>query len=107
MLSLLPTSRADIENALENGRAVSFGRATAAPSSGLPPCFAGLASDLVIVGLLQMVADAKAQAARDSATIDTLRSECAKRGQLALNLAQELGDAKQDAHNLREQYERI
>ncbi len=74
MLSLLPTSRAEIESALENGRSLSFGRATVSPSS-LPPCMRGLAGDLVIVGLLQMLADAKAQAKRDSETIARLEAE--------------------------------
>lgn len=97
MLSLLPSSRLAIESALENGRSVNLGRATVSPSAGLPPCMKGLAVDLVIVGLLQMLADAKAQAARDSATIDDLRQrlhECAERGVRLANrlIEKELGE---------------
>lgn len=97
MLSLLPTNRADLQSAIENGRSLSFGRATVSPSSNLPPCMKGLAGDLVVVGLLQMLADAKAQAARDSATIDDLRQrlhECAERGVRLANrlIEKELGE---------------
>jgi hypothetical protein len=69
MFTLTPSNRLAVETAHETAR---FG-SPVIPS--LPPVLQSIASDLVVIGLLQMLADAKEQAERDSATIEALRKQ--------------------------------